>query len=290
MFNYLKGKEVTILGHDNIDVDSCISGILLSKLLTFKNIENKFVILDKQISKDTYDCLLKLGYDLNNFKSDLISNYVFLVDHHITVHSDNVVGCIDHHPTIQELNYNLYLNTKSSSCAKLIYDLMVKEQYPITKEDVLLTIYSIFMDTCSMTSSKLVSSDKDWAIAKINEFGFNYSEIETDGFCLTDLNDDIDTLSINGMKTYCYNNKTVKSSYIQVNQFKSNKFRLIIKHLQNKVINSDTYLWVFLIIDFKENETYECKIYKDKIMDTWHEGILSRGSDIMPRIEKEISE
>lgn len=287
MFNYLKGKEITILGHDNIDVDSCISGILLSKLLTFKNIKNKFIILDDKISKDTYDCLLKLGYDLNNFKSDLISNYVFLVDHHITVHSDNIVGCIDHHPTIQELNYDFYLNTKSSSCAKLIYDLMVKEQYPLAKEDILLTVYSIFMDTCSMTSSKLVLSDKDWAIAKINEFGFNYSEIEADGFCLTDLNDDIKNISTNGTKTYCYNNKTVKSSYIQVNS-DCTKLEDIFNYLSNIVKNNEIYLWVFLIIDFKNNKTYEYRIYEHKIIEEIHDGILSRGSDIMPKIEKEI--
>ena len=34
----LKGKKVTIIGHDNIDVDSALSGILLSKLLHFFNI------------------------------------------------------------------------------------------------------------------------------------------------------------------------------------------------------------------------------------------------------------
>lgn len=287
MFNCLKGKEITILGHDNIDVDSCISGILLSKLLTFKNIENKFIILDKEISKDTYNCLLKLGYDLNDFELEIKSDYVFLVDHYITVHSNNVVGCIDHHPTIQEFNYDLYLNTKSSSCAKLIYDLMEQEKYPISKEDVLLTVYSIFMDTCSMTSSKLVLSDKNWAISKINEFEFNYSEIENDGFCLTNLNDDIDIVSKNGIKSYIYNNKIVKSSYIQVNE-QSNQVDNILNYLNNIVKNTEIYLWVFLIINFKDNETYEFKIYKDNTLKVIHNGILSRGSDIMPKIEKEI--
>src|SRR5699024_4903006 len=135
----------------------------LSKLLTFLGIKNKFVILDKEISKDTYDCLLKLGYDLTKFQSDSISESVFLVDHHITTHSSIVVGCIDHHATIQELdNYKFYINYASSSCAKLIYDLMKAENYPLTIEDTLITIYSIFFDTCSLTSTKLILSDKNW--------------------------------------------------------------------------------------------------------------------------------
>lgn len=293
MFNYLKGKEVTILGHDNIDVDSCISGILLSKLFTFLGIKNKFIILDKKIDKDTYNCLLKLGYDLNKFQSNSISESVFLVDHHITTHSNNVVGCIDHHPTIQELdNYKFYINYKSSSCAKLIYDLMESSNYPLTKEDALLTIHSIFFDTCSLTSTKLILSDKNWAIRKIKEFGFDYDEVETDGFCLTDLGDNINTLSKNGMKEYCYKNQIVKSSYIQVNynisDIRENKINPIITYLSNIVKNTNIYLWVFLIVDFKNMKTYEYQIYEHKTIEKIHNGILSRGIDIMPKIEQEI--
>jgi len=36
----LEEKEITILGHDNIDVDATLSGMLLSNLLNFLCIEN----------------------------------------------------------------------------------------------------------------------------------------------------------------------------------------------------------------------------------------------------------
>ena len=43
----LEGKKITIIGHDNIDVDATLSAILMSKVLTFLGIENEFCILEK---------------------------------------------------------------------------------------------------------------------------------------------------------------------------------------------------------------------------------------------------
>ena len=39
-------EKVSIIGHDNIDVDAFLSGILLSKLLEFLEIKNEFIILE----------------------------------------------------------------------------------------------------------------------------------------------------------------------------------------------------------------------------------------------------
>lgn len=44
--NFAK-RKITILGHDNIDVDAFLSGILLSKLFDFLKIENEFIILEE---------------------------------------------------------------------------------------------------------------------------------------------------------------------------------------------------------------------------------------------------
>ena len=53
----LKGKEITILGHDNIDVDATLSGILLSKLLRFLGISSEFCILEKVKENETYQII-----------------------------------------------------------------------------------------------------------------------------------------------------------------------------------------------------------------------------------------
>ena len=41
----MKDRELVILGHDNIDVDAVLSGILLSKLFNYLKIKNHFYIL-----------------------------------------------------------------------------------------------------------------------------------------------------------------------------------------------------------------------------------------------------
>ena len=57
LINSLKGKKITILGHDNIDVDATLSGILMSQLLDFLEIENEFCIMQEVKEDDTYTIL-----------------------------------------------------------------------------------------------------------------------------------------------------------------------------------------------------------------------------------------
>ena len=57
--NFAK-RKITILGHDNIDVDAFLSGILLSKLFDFLKIENEFIILEEVKEDDTYQIVKEL--------------------------------------------------------------------------------------------------------------------------------------------------------------------------------------------------------------------------------------
>ena len=61
--------KITILGHDNIDVDSVVSGILMSKLLDFLKIENQFAILEEVKRNETYEILEELlGIDMKQWE------------------------------------------------------------------------------------------------------------------------------------------------------------------------------------------------------------------------------
>ena len=61
-------EEICIIGHDNIDVDAVLSGILLSKLLNFLNIKSKFIILEPIKIDDTFDIVRKLtNIDMYSF-------------------------------------------------------------------------------------------------------------------------------------------------------------------------------------------------------------------------------
>ena len=52
--------EINIIGHDNIDVDALLSGVLLSKLFNFLNIKSKFRIIQPIKKDDTFNIISEL--------------------------------------------------------------------------------------------------------------------------------------------------------------------------------------------------------------------------------------
>lgn len=284
-FDLLKEKYITILGHDNIDVDSIISGILLSKLFTYLNIKNQFVITDKSISQDTLSILNKYKIDTSPYINKPLTEHLFLVDHNSTNTEGIVLGCIDHHPIREFKDYLFYDNRPASACAKIIYDYMEELSYPIEKDDVLLTILALYIDTCSLRSSKTLEEDIEWSKNKALEFSLPLKQLELDGLCTTDLNLPVSQLALNGLKKYNYNNNLVISSYIQINN--AITYEKIIQYIMSLVkANMQIKMWVFLIIDFKNNLTIEYRISEKTIEKNIYENILSRGKNIMPNIEK----
>ena len=47
--------NIVILGHDNVDLDSIISGYLLEKILTKEGFKASFIITDKEIAKESLE-------------------------------------------------------------------------------------------------------------------------------------------------------------------------------------------------------------------------------------------
>ncbi len=62
---------IIILGHENPDVDSIVSAIILNKILLKKGYNSKFIIPDDQINKDTLEILNKYNIDPYEYKSSL---------------------------------------------------------------------------------------------------------------------------------------------------------------------------------------------------------------------------
>ena len=63
--------KIIILGHENPDVDSIVSGYLLEKILNKKGYNCKFIIPDKIISNDTYELCIKYRIDPSKFMEEL---------------------------------------------------------------------------------------------------------------------------------------------------------------------------------------------------------------------------
>ncbi len=69
-------KKYIILGHENPDVDSIVSGYLLEKLLLSKSFNVEFIIPDKKIEKDVVELCKEFGLDIEKlgYLKDLPTN------------------------------------------------------------------------------------------------------------------------------------------------------------------------------------------------------------------------
>lgn len=285
-------KSITIVGHDNIDIDAALSGILLSRLFDFLEIKNNFIIWEhiKQES-DTYKVVKELiGIDLKEFEKPNEFEYqlrsLFLVDHYQTYHEGFVFGCIDHHPTIQENNCRYLYVRQASATAYLIYELMKEVKYPIGKQEALMIVTAMMADTVCFKSTKARMDEYEVAQALVKEYDLNWGEIECS--CISET--PIDKMSVaqiveNGLKVYPITLLEVCAAYIQVYGMPERK---LIDTWLAAIRSYRCGMYVFLIFDLKNNLTYEYQTTSTFTKEIVHHGILSRGQNIMPRIEREL--
>ena len=184
----LEGKKVTILGHDNIDVDATLSGILMSRLLDFLGIENEFCILEKVKENDTYEIIREMfGMDMRKWEKvgeDKKRN-LLLLDHYETIHAGNVIACIDHHPNNAGKKYHFMYTRNACAAAFLIYEIMLEVGYPIGEEEAKMIIVSMLVDTTAFRSSKTIKEEADQAKVLATEFHLDYGVLEKYCLCLT---------------------------------------------------------------------------------------------------------
>lgn len=290
LISILKGKKITILGHDNIDVDSTLSGILMSKLLDFLNIENHFCILEKVKQEETYQIISELiGIDMRAWqeKGEEKNRNLFLVDHYETQHDGTVIGCVDHHPTKQEKGYSFMYVRNSCATAYLIYEMMKAVNYPIGKEEAKMIVVAMMVDTVSFRSSKTIQEEVKQAKILAKEYQLDYEFLERYGLCLTPIEKmTTEQIITNGQKWYNYNGKEVGSSYLQLYGLPEKvQLQKWLETLREKLKSACKDMLVFIIFDTQDNRTYEYQIMKDCIKEIVTEGILSRGKNIMPLIE-----
>lgn len=291
VLNKAEITEITILGHDNIDVDSVLSGVLLAKLLNFLKIKAHFAILQPVQQNDTYEIVSALtNIKMKNYEEVYESDTrnLFLVDHYETAHRGKVVGCIDHHPTEKENTYEFSYVRNSTATAYMIYELMKYANYPLNAEDAKLIIIAMMVDTTAFRSSKTIVEEVRVAKELAQTYNLDYNYLESYCLCLTPIEKmDIDEITSNGQKEYNYNGHKIKSAYLQLGSL-PDKITVSkwLEYLKYKVAMDVTEMIVFIIFDTKCNITYEYQVMKGYTKKVVHNGILSRGKDIMPKIEK----
>ena len=146
----------------------------------------------------------------------------------------------------------------------------------------------MLIDTVSFRSTKTIASEAFVARELAARYKLDFKLLEEYGMSLTEISKMSDEQIIsNGEKWYSYKRKNdVVSSYLQLYGMPS--FEILhhwMKLILNKLRKTGADMFVFLIYDMKANKTHEYKIMTGKTEIICHLGILSRGKDIMPKIE-----
>lgn len=283
-------NKVYILGHDKPDVDSILSGTVLSEYLNYLNIDSEFIIPENKIDEDSVSALKELNINPQIYMKELpLDANVILVDHHETKHSKNILAIIDHHPTSKKFDHlNYYINLKYNSTTKLVYDI-IKERNPefISKKIEFLTLIATFVDTVSFRSIRANNNDIEWAHNICEKLNIKFKDMEKIGYCLTDLSN-LNIAYSNGSKDFKYKDIKVKTSYIKIEKEDTFLENEIVFHIYEILNKSNYNMWVFLICNIKDKNTKEYRIFKDRIERTNYDFIASRGSYIMPQLENDI--
>lgn len=287
-----ENKDIAIIGHDNPDIDSIVSGIMLNKLFCFLGMRSRFVILDNIVENKIKSILLRYNINVSDYFSTLEEEYLLLVDHHKTSHAGTVLGVIDHHVSMFKPDYQLYINETCAATSIHIYRLMDRFNYPFSKEDITLILLAAYTDTCSLKSSKVTELDKKDISNLLTTYNIDENLLIKDGYLLRDLSSMsvLDMLN-NGLKYYDFGDVKFNSSYLRIENVSSlNGVELsIILKARELLKTNDIDFWVVVFVCLCENRTFIMNIHNEAVSTHIHEGILSRGRDIIPKLEKKYS-
>ena len=279
-------EKYIILGHENPDVDSIISGVIYKNYLKRKGCNVEFIIPDSSISKETLDICIEYGVNPEIYQKELKydkNTKFILLDHHNRKNIGEIAQIIDHHPTKEKPPVEDYTNKASSSTTCI---LVRGYENDYTKYEIELACLAAMVDTASFHSTKSTIVDKIWVQTMCKNLKLNYYKLYKSGLCLTDITD-LKEASLNGLKKYNYNGYNVESSYIQIQNIKQNQDKItkLITMLSEYTIENELAMFVFLIHDMDSFNTTAYQIDQNGFTHKKYNQYTSRGSTIMPEIE-----
>lgn len=283
-------SKYIILGHENPDVDSVISGYLMEKLLKSKKIDAEFVIPDLEIEEDTVRICSKYGLAVNDFKKkidfDDINQKYILVDHDQRAVAGEIYMVVDHHPVNAKENCKNYRNEFASSTSCLICQ---GNEDKFSKHDLELACLAAVVDTASFRSTKSRDKDKAWFLDICSKYGLDSKKLYKDGLLLTDLSN-LNVASFSCLKRYNIAGGVIEASVIQIEKvgFYKSKIKKMIDIITERVICEGLIMFVFIVHDMDLFKTRVYCIEKDNITIKDYPEYTSRGTVIIPTIENEL--
>lgn len=282
-------SKYIILGHENPDNDSIVSGYLLEKLMKRLGYDVEFIIPDKTISEENIMLANYCGLDPISYQKEMPTDpnikYI-LVDHHERIVPGEIVAIIDHHPTDKDISCKYYQNERACSTSCLIAK--DRERF-FSLDDLKMTCLSAMVDTAAFHSNKTVVRDYLWVRSLCAKYGFNYEELMTTSMCPTDISD-IEKASINGLKKHDLAGHKVASSFLHLPSPTANQEEInqMIEYLKTYIKDEGYDLFAFIVHDITNFKSTLYKIREDSIDTVQYDEYTSRGTRIIPELTEEL--
>ena len=278
-----------ILGHENPDNDSIVSGYLLEKLMKRLGYDAEFIIPDETISEENIMLANYCGLSPENYQKPLpidpTIKYI-LVDHHEREVPGEIVAIIDHHPTDKDISCKYYQNDRACSTSCLI--VKDRERF-FSLDDLKMTCLSAMVDTAAFHSNKTVVRDYLWVRSICQKYNFNYDEMLTTSMCPTNISD-IEKASLNGLKKHELAGHKVASSFLHLPSPTDNQEEInqMIEHLKTYIKDEGYELFAFIVHDITNFKSTLYKIREDQVDTIQYDEYTSRGTRIIPDLTEEL--
>lgn len=283
--------NIVITGHDMPDHDSIISAVMLRELLSRLGVEStvKFGTRPDNVTLRGVT-ELKLLDDVS-FEGFDEGDRLILVDHHVCFYDNKVIGCVDHHTTPPEPDFDFDLVVKASSCGRVIYDMAVAAG---VCDDYLerLGVQSVYLDTQSCRSPKFEKDDLPWLADGIARLGIDEKRLIKMGFCLCDPKEEIEVLSKYGFKRYAFGGKVGASTCVQIDVEKEDEWQDVIASIIDILVarmkTDGVFLWAFVV---NKPEIMRSDIYfigpDGAVRTVKLDRLASRSRDVIPYVKSE---
>lgn len=278
-----------ILGHENPDNDSIVSGYILEKIMKQRGYNVEFIIPDEVISDENIMLAAYVGIDPTSFQKQLpedSSIKYILVDHHERTVPGEIVAIIDHHPTDKDINTKYYQNERACSTSCIIGKAFTRY---LSLDDIKAVCLSAMVDTAAFHSNKTTVSDYLWIKSMCSKFNFNYEEMLTTSMCPTDITN-LQSAALNGLKKHNIHNHKIASSFLHLPSPSENKEEIkeMISYLQEYIEEEQYDIFAFIVHDITNFKSTLYKIRKDSIETKEYDEYTSRGTRIIPDLTEEL--
>lgn len=282
-------RRLVITGHDDPDVDSVISCVLMKRLLASWQIDAE-IILSTPADRQSHRVMARFGFSPDEWLGKTTAeDGLILVDHHQPLHAGVVLACVDHHATPCPPQYPYTQIEACGACAAMVLRLMQEAEAPVSDEDTALAVTAMYLDTIALRSTKVLESEIIWAKAQVERLCMDESWLLGEGMKLENMALPPQELARRGRKTYRYGRHKVVSTYVQTDAMTPDRLNAILDTIREEIQREEAVLWVFLVHDPIAQRTMEYDVSADGSVCVIDHGCLaSRGKDVMPRVEQMI--